>query len=422
METLFLSRYLLPVVSSPLEDGGLLVRDGRIVALGKRKSMTAAYPQAAVIDFGDAILLPPMVNAHTHLELTHFPRWAAEMGEDQTPSSFVDWILQVIRVKRGGKHDRYRPSVAEGIRRSLQAGTGAVGDVLSFFPARQAFANSPLKGRIYLETLGRDPAFNRQLLRSIGTILDESCAGALELGISPHSPYTLSGEYLEEVLGFARRRRAPSCMHFAESPDEVDFLCDSRGPLAETLYPFVGWQNMVPPPARRTPTTYLAERGGLVPSNLLVHGVQVSDEDAELLARSGATVVLCPRSNARLGVGRAPVELYRRAGVPLALGTDSLASCDSLSVWDELAFAHTWFEGRLAPRALLEMATLHGARALGLEGEMGALAAGQGGHFQVLSPAALPRLEELEEFLCAPGRTAEVAALYIDSRDVLQID
>jgi cytosine/adenosine deaminase-related metal-dependent hydrolase len=150
-----------------------------------------------------------------------------------------------------------------------------------------------------------------------------------------------------------------------------------------------------------------------------VHGVQVTEEDIGRIAASGASVVLCPRSNARLGVGRAPVDKYLAAGVPLALGTDSLASSDSLSVWDEMAFAYDGFEGRIGPRELLKTATLGGAAALGLRGEMGVLEPGAGAHFQVLTPSSPPASGELEEFLCSPGRTAEVHTLYLDGRNVL---
>lgn len=417
---IYTARYLLPVAAPPIEDGALLVQDGRIAAVGRRRGLATARPGAAVVDFGDAILLPPFANAHTHLELTHFSRWAAIAGETASPANFVDWILQVIRVKRGLDLPRFLPSLQEGIRLSLEAGTGAVGDILSCFPARSAYHDAPLKGRLYFETLGLDPARNREILRSIGRLLDEGRTGGLETGLSPHSPYTLSAEHLEELFDFARRRGVPVATHLAESPDEVAFLRDADGPLAQVLYPFVGWRKMVPPPARRTPVAYLAERGGLVPWNLLVHGVQVTAPDVERLARAGSTVVLCPRSNARLGVGSAPVALYLQHGVQLALGTDSLASCDTLSLWDEIAFAASWFEGSLTPPQLLTMATRGGGSALGLEGEMGALAAGWGAHFQVLTPPSLPSLPDLEAFLCSPGRSAEASALYLDGRDVLQ--
>lgn len=415
---LYRARYLLPIAAEPLEDGALLVQDGRIAAVGRFAALRSAA--AELVDFGEAVLLPPFANAHTHLELSHYPRWAATLGETAIPDSFVDWILQVIRIKRQIVPNRFLLSLQEGIRLALASGTGAVGDILSCFPARAAHTDSPLKGRLFYETLGLDPARNREILRTISALLDKGRVGSLEPGISPHSPYTLSAEYLEEIFDYARRRGVPAATHLAESADEVAFLQDADGPLARVLYPYVGWLEMLPPPARRTPLAYLAERGGLVAGNLLIHGVQVTAADVGRLARSGASVVLCPRSNARLGVGRAPVGLYLDQGVPLALGTDSLASCDTLSLWDEIAFARNWFEGRLSPSQLLAMASRNGAVALGLDGEMGILEATWGAHFQVLLPPFIPARAELEEFLCSPGRSAEVAALYLDGCDVLQ--
>jgi cytosine/adenosine deaminase-related metal-dependent hydrolase len=151
---------------------------------------------------------------------------------------------------------------------------------------------------------------------------------------------------------------------------------------------------------------------------LLVHGVQVDVADVQQIAAAGCGLVLCPRSNEQLGVGTAPAALYRRHHVPLALGTDSLASNDSLSLWDELAAARRLYP-ELTPRELLHMATAGGAALLGLSGEMGSLAPGGGAHFQLLRPASLPSLSELVEFLCTPGRSAEVTQLWLGGEEVL---
>lgn len=415
---LYRARYLVPIAAEPLEDGALLVEGGRIAAVGRFAELHRA--DADIVDFGGAILLPPLANAHTHLELTHFPRWAAAGGEAPAGDSFVDWIQHVIRVKRARAPEEFAPSMAEGVRLSLAAGTGAVGDILSWLPARTVLGAAPLRGRLFFETLGRDPGRTRPHLAALAALLAAGPVGLLEPGLAPHAPYTLSAAHLEETMALAGRRGAPVSLHLAESPEEVAFLADAAGAIAERLYPYVGWGEDVPPPARRTPVAYLAGHGGLLPGALLVHGVQVTAADVDRLGASGAVVVLCPRSNARLGVGRAPVGLYLARGVPLALGTDSLASCDTLSVWDEMAFARSWFDGELSPAQLLAMATRQGATALGLVGEMGVLAPGWGAHFQVLTPAETPKAAEIDEFLCAPGRSAEVSALYLGARDVLQ--
>jgi len=418
--TLILARYLVPITTPPLEDGALLISEGKILRVGFRKDLTAASSGAAVIDFGDAVILPPFVNAHTHLELTHFPDWVRESAsEAPEPNSFVDWILHVIRVKRGLTPERYVASLAAGIEASLAAGTGAVGDILSCFSARDAYRNSPIRGRLYLETLGHDPVRVQTVLDRIDAILTEQQAGHLRLGIAPHSTFTLSTDSLRQVFDFARQRRVPTTLHLAESPEEARFIRDSAGPIGDTLYPFVGWQT--PTPRRSSPTVFAEACGALSPDCLLAHGVQLDEGDAERLARAGSTVVFCPRSNARLGVGTLPVERYRQAGIPLAIGTDSLASNDSLSLWEEIAFAEQWLVGRVNPSELLAMATHNGARALGLASKMGELKAGAGGNFQVLKISELPSLKDLQDFLCTVGSNAEVTALYLAGHDVLQM-
>lgn len=420
MQTLYLARHILPVTAPPIEDGALLTEGDRIVAVGPRREVAPAASSASCVDFGDAVLLPPLVNAHTHLELTHFPQWLDQAEETPDGGSFVEWILQVVRIKRSLDVEMYQPSLEAGIRRSLESGTGAVGDILSCFPARSAYHQAPLYGQLFLETLGRDPVQGRKVLERIGHILGEKKAGRLFLGMSPHSPYSLSGEYMEAVLESARRNKVMTMTHLAESIEETEFFAESSGELATRLYPTVGWEKMLPPPARRSPVAYLDSLGGLVPSNLLVHGVQVDKKDVNRIARAGSTVVLCPRSNHALGIGAAPVELYREAGVNLALGTDSLASCDNLSVWDEIRFARQRFGSSLSPRDLLSMATINGARALGVDDNLGGLEKGGGASFQVLLPDDPTPLGQVEEFLCSDANTGHVSSLYLGGREVLQ--
>ena len=138
-----------------------------------------------------------------------------------------------------------------------------------------------------------------------------------------------------------------------------------------------------------------------------------------MLKQGGCSVALCPRSNAALNVGKAPVTDYLNAGIPLALGTDSLASSDSLSLWDELAFAVEWFAGTAEPRDWLEITTLGGAKALGIEKRMGQLAPGQEASFQVVTLPSLPQVDALEETLCASGNDVNVTHLYLAGENVL---
>ena len=418
MPCIFTAKYLLPGDAPLLVGGALLDSGGRIAEVGPLARVRRGHEQLRVVDFGDAVLLPALVNAHTHLELTDYPRWAGNDG-DPAAEGFVDWILQVIRVKHGVPRENYLPSVQRGIDLSLAAGTGAVGDILSQLQARKAYRDSPLRGRIYCETLGQDPEFTRQSLLAIDAVLDEQSIGKMQLGLSPHSPYTLSGAYLEQLYRKCRDDELFCTTHIAESAAEVDFLQRHGGDIGAKLYPFVGWQDMLGAAPGRRPIDYLLQAGGLQPNNLLVHAVQLSQQEIGKVAAAGCPVALCPRSNARLDVGVAPLAALLLAGITLALGTDSLTSCDSLSIWDELAFARTWFAGQVDAPTLLQMATAGGATALGLDRALGRLQPGLRSSFQVLRPEPLPNERELLDYLTAAGRSEEVEQLWLDGSPVL---
>jgi len=417
--TLYLARYLLPISAPPIEDGALLVDNGRIAAVGRRRELLAGC-SGEVVDFGEAVLLPPLVNAHTHLELTHFPRWAALAGEQGKPATFVEWLLQLIRVKRDLTPAELTVSIRDGLRLCLQSGTGAIGDILSRVIFPPDYAASPLYGRVFLELLGLDPALWGAGLDRASDLLSGDHFGHLQPGLAPHAPYTLSQQALSTIFAAARRQGWSLTTHLAESSAESRFIEQGGGELIERLYPAVGWQDRRPAAQGCSPTVYLDRVGGLTPHNLLVHGVQVSAEDARLLAERSVTVALCPRSNQRLGVGTTTASIYRAAGVKLALGTDSLASNDSLSMWDELAAARRCYGAHLSPAELLAMATRNGAFALGLTGEMGTLQAGCGGHFQVLPLVDAPPLEQLEEYLCSQGAELPLSALFLSGIERLQ--
>ncbi|OQY25356.1 MAG: hypothetical protein B6I37_01530, partial [Desulfobacteraceae bacterium 4572_35.2] len=204
-------------------------------------------------------------------------------------------------------------------------------------------------------------------------------------------------------------------IHIAESADEVAFTCDSRGSIAEQMYPFVGWQQFLPESRNVRPLQLLQQVGGLTDSNVLVHGVHLNADEVKQVGAAGCSMVLCPRSNAKLNVGVAPAAHYLQAGVPLALGTDSLASNDSLSLWHEMAFALNWFNGDLDPQQLLYMCTRGGAQALyGAQTLEGQLAVGAPASFQVLQPESLPELNYIYPFLCQAQRSDEVRQLVVD--------
>jgi cytosine/adenosine deaminase-related metal-dependent hydrolase len=416
---LYRARYLLPICTPPLEDGSLLVTADGLHAVGSYRELSAAFPTADEVDFGDSVLLPPLVNAHTHLELTDFPAWADAAGETTAPADFVDWILHLVRVRRQASTSQLKVSLASGLQSSLRAGTGAIGDIFTSLKAAGAYRSSPLRGRIFAEVLGHDPAVVNDRLAQIADLLKEPPARELNWGLSPHSPYSLSVSTIDQVFAFADDKGLQCTMHLAESIEESDLLQSGSGNIAARLYATALWDPAAAPTRGRSPVQAMCREGRLRPGDLVVHGVQVSAADIVLLKKHACSVVLCPRSNATLDVGKAPVAAYLAAGVPLALGTDSLASAPSLSIWEELAFASSWFAGQATPRDWLRMATLGGAQALHLYERLGQLSPGHDASFQVISLPALPRLSELEEALCTAGQALRVTHLYLASSNVL---
>ena len=419
MTRLYRGKYLVTGDAAPIEDGALLVRDGIIEALGRATDLLRQFSGVDIVDFDNGLLVPLLVNAHTHLELTDYPQWAERAGETAEPGSFVDWLLQLIRTKQHLDRKQYALALKNGIDLSLAAGTGAVGDILAHHPAREAYIGTRLGGCLYLETLGRDPAVILRLKDGLDKALVERRIGQMNVGLSPHSPYTISRDYLHESYQRCQQQGLPCTTHLAESPEEVEFVTQSRGPMAERFYPAIGWETFIPPATGLRPVAYLQQAGGLFPGNLLVHGVQLEDDEIELLAVQKMRLALCPRSNARLKVGTAPVGKLLRAGVKLCLGTDSLASCASLSIWDEMAYAKHCFGDEIDAPTLFTMATRGGAEALGLQVEFGTLKSGIPARFQVLQPKSTIAGKDIFDYFVAPGCQDDIVQIYHQGRPLL---
>lgn len=400
---IYAASYLLPVSAPPVAGGAIATDKGRIVAAGTLAELRAEY-SAPVVEFPGCVIMPGLVNAHTHLELTHFPAWKLRKGIDYSPRTYVDWIIQVIKIRRALSTDELVHSVREGLRKSLECGTTSIGEIVSDPSLLPMYSEFPLSGRLLREAIGQDPVLCGALLSSLEKTLGSPYPGSFLPGLSPHASHTLSPDFMREVFSLAVRYEVPAVIHLAESREELMFLHDSGGTIAGVLYPFAGWDPYIPAPRQTTPVAYLDSLGVLNPMTAAVHCVHVSPADVETLRARGVTAILCPRSNDRLVVGKAPAALLKKTGVALALGTDSLASNDSLSMWDEMRFLLKEFPGVFTPDEVLRMATVGGARALSLDRDTGSLEKGKRADFLVVKPAHLPSGDSLVESLIADSQ------------------
>jgi cytosine/adenosine deaminase-related metal-dependent hydrolase len=381
MTKIYSARWVLPVVSGPIEYGAAAVEGARIVGVGARAEVVARFPEAEVEDFGEAAILPGFVNCHTHLELTAMRGFLeAEEG------NFFAWLRKVTFARRERMTDEdLQASAAWGAAEALRAGVTCVADASDAgATTMRALREVGLRGVVFQEAFGADEREARGQFDKAREKIARLRGGEtalVTLGLSPHSPYTVSPPLLEMLARFALDERLPVMTHAAESEAEQQLMLHGGGPFAES-FASRGFEFRSPGVST---VRHLAATGILSTRPLLAHCVRVNETDINLIRVHGAAVAHCPKSNAKLGHGRAPLAAMLRAGVDAGLGSDSVASNNTCDLLEEARFAalasraagDTLEGGRMigAPDAL-RMMTLGGAHALKLEHAVGALAEG----------------------------------------------
>lgn len=395
------ARFVLPIASPLLCDGWVGVADGRITEVGTGDGPSGVTEH----DLGSVALLPGLVNAHTHLELSHL-RHAIPEAPD-----FVTWARHVIRARRE-QPDPQAPAILEAIDRGiaacLAAGTAIVGDISNTLVPYGPLARSALAGVVFNEILrfnAPDPM--AVVTHALGKVRALPPSRDVRASLAAHAPYSVA----PGVLGALRTvmdedpTLAPCSIHLAESAAEVEFVARGTGPWRQVLEEVGSWDPTWTP-AGVSPVEYVDRYGCLDRRMLVVHGVQMSASDLARVAGRKATLVACPRSNLHTGAGRPPLEAFYASGVRVAVGTDSLASTPDLNVFAELATMRA-----LAPavpaRALLDSATWQGARALGFGGAFGALVPGY--RARIVAVTVPANVSDVEEYLVSGIEADQVA-------------
>lgn len=361
--------WVCPVVRPPLRDGWVHVAAGRITAVGQGAE---APPAARMQDCGAAIVMPGLVNAHTHLELSWL-RGRVPPGPD-----FLAWVGQLMRARTAfeSPEDAVAMAAVRGAVAEMRAsGTAAVGDIANALITPGVLAEMDMPGVVFHELMGFRDTDGQAAVAASRTRRRALESPGVRVVTAPHAPFSVSPELFGAIRDDVRAAARPlTSVHVAESRAEVQLLRDGTGPWRERLETLGVWRGDWVPPGRG-PGDYLCDLGVIAAGTLVVHGVQLTDAELARIAACGATLVTCPRSNAWVGVGAPPVARYLAAGVRMAVGTDSLASAPDLNVFSELAELH-----RLAPAVpparLIEAATRGGAWALQLDERLGAIAPG----------------------------------------------
>jgi 5-methylthioadenosine/S-adenosylhomocysteine deaminase len=335
MNKIYSARWVVPVSAAPIENGAVAVRANLIAGVGSYAEIVERFPEFAIESLGEAIILPGLINAHTHLELTAMRGYLENEERD-----FFAWLrkLTIARLERMTPDD-VLVSATWGACEAVRAGITRVDDASDSAPiSMRALQDVGVRGVVYQESFGPDPRLAAENFDKLKIKVQELQATQNELvraGISPHAPYTVCGPQLELIASLAKSESLPLMMHAAESEAEELFVRDGCGAFAEGLARReIEWNA----PGVST-IQYLRQVGILETHPLLAHCIRVDDEDIETLRTSGAKVAHCPKSNAKLGHGRAPFAKFIAAGVAVGLGSDSVASNNTCDILEEARFA-----------------------------------------------------------------------------------
>lgn len=378
---LLLARYVLPVNAPHIEDGAVLVRDREIVAVGARAELLRAYPDEKVIDYGLAALMPGFIDLHTHLEYAVFRGVV-----DDLP--YTRWKMEVQRREAFLSDEDWVDSAALGAVEAIRSGITTVADITSSGTSVAAVQSAGLRGVLYREVSTMDTSAIDGVLSSALTDMESWAKQAdpsrIAIGISPHGPYTCHPwlfRALAEAVGTADTHVA---LHLAGSRDEYDFVKYGSSPLGQDFRTQSGWADEVWMPTGVSPVRYVYQWGVLdLPNVMGVHCVHVDPDDIDVLQASDVAVAYCPRCNAKLGMGIAPIGDFQTHELRFGLGTDSPASTSTIDFFEEMRVGLLIQRGIRGERGFysadtfVRLATIEGARALKLDHLIGSLEPGK---------------------------------------------
>lgn len=385
--TAYRAAWACPIDQAPIRDAIVEINNGLITSI----TSGSRHPAGASRDLGNVVLMPGLINAHTHLELA----WLR--GRVPPANSFTEWVKSLFTQRRPDQvmTPELIAPISDAVDEVSRTGTIAVGDVSNSLAAVAPMQQAGLKGVVFHELLGfkeRDGA----LIAATHAKRTAAAGSGIRVSLAPHAPYSTSVELFKAIRDAVNTSDCQvMSVHLGESPEEVELLATGGGAWRGMLEAIGAWRDDWVVPACG-PVQFLERHGVIDARTLVVHGVQFDDVALQRLRALDATLVTCPRSNRWVGVGYPPIERFYQSGVRVAVGTDSLASVDDLNLFSELKTMR-WLAPSVPARQILESATLAGARALGLEDELGSLTPGKTGRILAVE---LPRqVDDVEEYL-----------------------
>ncbi|HMS40097.1 MAG TPA: amidohydrolase family protein [Pyrinomonadaceae bacterium] len=382
------ANYVLPISAEPIENGAIAFEKDKIIAVGKCSEIIEKFPEALHENLGCSAILPGFVNAHSHLEITAMRGFLDEFDAD-----FFAWLMKLTKTRSEVLTDEdVKNAAVFGALEGARAGVTCFGDIGRFGKAGfEALKINGLRGILFQETefspVNENAPEDFARLKEKFLELKSTETELVKIGLSPHSPYTVSRSLFENIAEYALSENIKFTIHAAESSEEEDFMKKGVGLFAE-LYKKGGFEWNTP---RVSSIEYLEKIGVLQTKPLLAHCVKVSEKDIELIAESDTCIAHCPKSNAKFGHGIAPLEKFLDAKIKTAFGSDSMASNNTCDILEEARFATLFARNLpdtkrfLQAEEIIKTATFGGAKSLGFENEIGSLETGKQADFIAVS-------------------------------------
>ncbi len=416
------AEYVLPITSDPIHNGAVAIEGDTITAVGTLGELQRKFPDSSVIDHGKAAILPGFVNCHSHLEIT-----SMRGALDDVEHDFSSWLLKLNGLRAELRNQDICAAAGAGALEGARAGVTCFGDIGRMGHAGvAALKQVGLRGVVFQETEfspdNRTADEDFLKLTAKYEALREEETELVRIGLSPHSPYTVGSRLLELIAQYAILNRVPLSIHAAESADETELLAHGTGLFRDFYEQFdLEWHS-----PHCTPIEYLERLGVLSTRPLLAHCIKVSASDLSKIHVNGAKIAHCPKSNAKFGHGYAPFEQFLDAGIAVGLGSDSVASNNVCDLLEESRFAALVARNRegskrfITAKEMLETATLGGAKALGLDADIGSLEPGKQADIAVISLSNIAQqpINDIHTVLVFASNARDVIMTKVAGREI----
>ena len=387
---------VLPISRPPVYNGAVLIRNEKIEEIDIKERLLDKYKNEEYLDLKNSVLMPGLINLHTHLELTALKGSIINKNNPlilSEKTDLVSWILALIESKKKTSTNNLSLGIKNGIREAISTGTTTIVDLTTrntIYPASvfgksfYAIKEIGLRGFVLVEVLNFDSSTADSYWKDTYKIIEQMRKDEdplTSIGIAPHSIYSVSSKLLKIARDYAIKEKMKMSMHVAESMEEKEFVSKNKGIIKDIYHKKFRWDGKRD--FKRYPSSieYIDKNGLLSKDLLAVHCVQLTDKDIKIIAEKNTPVVLCPRSNTFISVGIAPFDKLASMGIIIGFGTDSLASNYSLNMWDEMRFAYLFYRktsrANIKAEDIIRCGTINGAKALGISNKVGTLGIGK---------------------------------------------